>query len=538
MAELVPLAEAAPPATLPGANPLERLRSLAGQPAVRRTLPWFLGAAGLGAVALTWATLAPAPQRTLYAELDDSERAGVVASLDKAGIAYQINNDTGALSVGEDDLYRARMLVASDGALATPDTASSLDSLPLGASRTLEGERLRSAREHELQLTIQEIDGVEAVRVHLAQANKSVFVRDDSPPSASVMVRMARGRQLGQGQVAAIVNLVAGSVPGLTADAVRVVDQHGRLLSEGGGIDSDRLELQGRMEDKLRNQVDALLTPMLGQGNFSSEIQVELDMDQVTSARESYDKNGVIRTETQQQSQSTGSPQAGGVPGVVSNTPPPATTARPGPPQGTQPAAAGAVPTNGESSASKTYELGREVAVANTTPGKVKRISVAVAISQAAMAKAKPAEIDQIKQLVSAATGADPQRGDQVTVILRPFEPVSDAAIPFYETPWFALAVRSGVALLAVLLVLLIGVRPLIRALKREPAEAAEGEAPGQRSEDSPGRADAAQSASGPVDAALLGRQVSLAQRIVEEKPDDALHALRQMLANPAEASQ
>ncbi|HEX4846858.1 MAG TPA: flagellar M-ring protein FliF, partial [Novosphingobium sp.] len=217
------------------------MRSMAGDGALRRVLPWFLGASALGGVALTWALLAPAPQRVLYSELSDAERAGVVASLDKAGIAYAIDNQTGTLSVGEDDLYRARALVAQDGGLAVPDAANSLDSLPLGASRTLEGERLRAVREHELTLTIQEIDGIESVRVHLAEAAKSVFVRDNAPPSASVMVRMARGRQLGDSQVAAVVNLVAGSVPGMSPDAVRVVDQHGRLLSAKGSAENDRL---------------------------------------------------------------------------------------------------------------------------------------------------------------------------------------------------------------------------------------------------------------------------------------------------------
>jgi flagellar M-ring protein FliF len=315
---------------LPPANPLERLRGLAAQPAARRALPWLVGAGALGAVALTWAMLAPAPQRVLYSELGDSERAAVTATLDSAGIAYAIDNQTGVLSVAEDDLYRARMMVAQEGGVTAPGGDASLDSLPLGASRTMEGERLKTSRERELMLTIQEIEGVEAVRVHLAEAARSVFVRDNSPPSASVMVRMARGRQLSESQVAAVVNLVAGSVPGMSADAVRVIDQHGRLVSEGsGGADSDRLELQGRMEAKLRAQLDQLLTPMLGAGMFTSEIQIELDLDEVTRARESYDKDGVVRSESQAQSQSAGSNAlAGGVPGVLSNTPPPASQVR------------------------------------------------------------------------------------------------------------------------------------------------------------------------------------------------------------------
>jgi len=547
MAEIVPTAESPPPApslpvpsllaplTDPGGGPaLTRIGRFARQPAVRRTLPWFGGMAGLGLMALAWATLAPQPQRTLYSELDDGERAKVATSLDKAGIAYRIDSATGALTVGEDDLYKAKMLVASDGALAAPDDgASSLDKLPLGASRAVEGDRLRAAREHELTLSIMEIDGVEAVRVHLAEAEKSVFVRENVAPSASVMVRLARGRQLSDSQVAAVVNLVAGSVPGLSPDAVRVVDQHGQLLTQRASGSSERLELQGRLEDKLRAQLDQLLTPMVGEGNYSSEVQVDLDMDQVTSARESYDKNGVLRTETQAQSQTSGgAPPAAGVPGVTSNTPTPAATASPGPPQGSAPApAAGPAPVNGESSATRTYELGREVAVSNGAPGKVRRLSVAVALSSGALKKTKQTDVEQIRQLVSAAVGADPQRGDQVAVVLRAFEATPVEALPFWEQAWFLSLVRIGAALLGVLLVLLLGVRPLIRALKRDPGTAPQdGEAGGAEGEgDAPAASRPALAA--PIDAAALGEQVGLARRIVSQQPDDAVLALREMLA-------
>lgn len=514
MADLVP----SPMPRLAG-NPAERLRELAAQPAVRRALPWFAGAGAIGAAALAWAVLATPPQRQLYSQLSDAERAGVVTALDAAGIAYTIDNATGALTVAEDELYRARMLVAADGALAAPDAQSTLDSLPLGASRTLEGERLRAARERELMLTIQQIDGVESVRVHLAEGNKSVFVRDNAPPSASVMLRMARGRQLGESQVAAIVNLVAASAPGMSPDAVRVVDQQGRLLSEPTrSQENDRIALQSRMEEKLRGQVDQLLSPILGADGFSSEIQVELDMDEVTSARESFEKEGALRSESQAQSQGVAS-AAGGVPGVLANTPPPATTLQAGAPQPTAPAAGAALPT-GESSTNRTYELGREVAVSSARPGKVKRLSVAVAISQAAVRQqGKPADLEALKALVSAAVGADPARGDQVAVLVRPFERVEAASVPFYEAPWFALALRSGLGLIGVLLVLLLVVRPLLRMLKRDPATLAD-----QPALPAPSPAPAA------GDPAFLGREVELAQRLVEEKPEEAIVALRRML--------
>ncbi len=527
MAEHVPISAGPPPAVFGTGSAFEWLRAVASQPAIRKALPWFLGIAALGGVGLSYQALAPTPQRILYSDLDDGERAKVAATLEKAGITYRINNDTGVLTVSEGDLYKARMLVAGDGALAAPDSGSGLDNLPLGASRTMEGERLRVAREHELMLTIQEIDGIEAVRVHLAEAAKSVFVRDETPPSASVMVRLAKGRQLGDSQVGAIVNLVAGSVPGLSPDAVRVADQHGRLLSQRSSVDSDRLELQGRVEEKLRGQLDALLTPMLGPGNFSSEIQVELDLDQVTSAKESYDKSGVMRSESAQLSQNTspGSGAAGGVPGVLSNTPSPPTTLRAGGPVAAPAPAAtpGPASPNAESSATRTYDFGREVLVANAAPGKLRRLSVAVALSQTAMKKFKPADVDQIKQLVAATVGADLQRGDQITVLVRPFDDAAAERLPFYESGWFAMVVRSSVALIAILLMLILGVRPLIRALKRMPTDGDDAVARSRAGAQTPVAPRA-------MDPAFLGRQVGLAQRIVEEKPEDALVALRQLL--------
>src|SRR5690606_29057896 len=498
-----------------GGSASDRVRAFSHQPPIRKALPWFVGMAGIGLLAMTWATLSPAPQRILYSSLGDAERADVAAALDKAGIDFTIDNGTGALTVDEGDLYRARMLVASEGALAVPQSgAELLDSLPMGASRTLEGDRLRAAQERELTLTIGEIDGVEAVRVHLAKAERSVFVREDAPPSASVMVRRARGRRLSDGQVTAIANLVAASVPGLSIDAVRIVDQHGRLLSQPKEASSDRLELQSRMESKLRSQVAQLLTPMLGEGNFSSEIQIELDMSEVTSARESYDKDGAIRRETQQESQTVGG-AAVGVPGVLSNTPPADPEAQPGAPTG---GAAGAAqpPTTGESSATRTYELGREVAVSNNTPGSVKRLSVAVALSKEAMQGTSPAELTKIEELIAAAVGANPERGDQVAVVVRPFEAVAEMEpVPFWETPWFATILRNVVALLAVLLVLLLGVRPMLKAVTGKKKAAGEGEDGGDVEDASqPARFSVMTPADHGADRAGLNAQIELAQRI------------------------
>lgn len=505
----------------------ERIQSFAAQPAVKKVLPWFAGMAGVGLLALTWAVLSPAPQRVLYSSLGDGERASVVSTLDQAGIAYTIDNNTGALTVGEDDVYRARMLVASDGSLAAPESGTDLiESLPMGASRTLEGDRLRAAQERELTMTIMEIDGVEAVRVHIAKAERSVFVREDVEPSASIMVRLARGRQLTDGQVMAITNLVAGSVPGLGIDAVKVIDQHGKLLTQARDPRTGRLDLQAQMEAKLNAQVDQLLSPMFGSGAFTSQVQVELDMNEVTSARESYDKDGTVRRETTQQSQAAGAP-AGGIPGVLANTPPAEGEARQGAPEDTQQAAgAGGV---GESSATRVYELGREVSVSNLSPGSVKYLSVAVAIDQAALDQASAADINKVKELVTAAVGAREDRGDKVTVVMRAFEKVEAEAVPFYETSWFGMALRNGMAILGVLLVLLLAVRPAIKALRGETngARVSDPQAAGM----DPALGGPEIGVAAPFDREALGGQIELAQRIARENPDDAVLALRRLLA-------
>lgn len=531
-------------ASFPGGTAMDRARGLMAQPAVRRVLPAFGGLTALAAVAGVYLAVAEEPQRVLYSSLSDAERASVVETLDSAGIGYEIDNSTGMLSVAEDDVYRARMLVASDGSLASTDnTIELLDSIPLGSSRTLEGERLRNVRERELVRTIEEINGVDAARVHLASPERSVFVRENVAPSASVMLRLARGQSLTEDQVRAIVNLVAGSVPGLSPDSVRVVDQQGRLLSSTGSSPTDTLDLQRSFEEKLQLQVAQLLTPMIGEGKFSSQVQVELDHSEETRARESYDDDGVVRSVSESSSTQGGEPMAGGIPGVTANTPPDPAQLEEGPPTGGQ-ADGVSTPQNGQTSAKRVYEVGREVAVTSTGPGSVRRISVAVALSDEGLKAIRPATVEQIEQLVSAAVGANPERGDQVTVIAGTFETEEVVEPAFYEATWFNAALRHGSALLAVILGLLFGVRPILKALRGPPeAETDDDSEEGDPIEGSETVASARNHDGHPLPPPNAGsddlrEQVDLARRLANEQPERAVVALRRMLATPVEGNQ
>ncbi|MEM9500576.1 MAG: flagellar basal-body MS-ring/collar protein FliF [Pseudomonadota bacterium] len=523
-----------------------RLSQFASQSAFKRALPAIIGVGTIAIIAALYLAIAQGPQRILYSSLSDSERGKVVEALERGGIAYSIDSGTGMLTVAEDDVYRARMLVASDAGLAAPQGATDmLDSIPLGSSRTLEGERLKMARERELMLTIREIDGIEAVRVHLATPERSVFVRNGSPPSASVMVRLVSGRSLSQSQVEAIVNLVSGSVPGLASDAVRVVDQNGRLLSSEREEALDGLTLQREFEAKLREQVSSLLMPLLGEGNFSSQVQVELDQNEITSARESYDPDGVIRSESERKSTRIAGTGVGGIPGVTANTPPPDAELVDGAPDPNGAAAeskegTAATPTDTESSATRNYELGREVAVTATRPGGLVKLSVAVAISQEALAAATPLTAEQVQSLVSAAVGASDDRGDQVEVVVSAFESTELAPLAFYEQPWFAMALRYGTALLVVLLVLLMAVRPLINRMRGPKSEEApDGDGVPELAAPDGGRESdvALQQADFSPSTGIgdLPQQVELARQLAVAQPERAVEALQRMLQAPPE---
>ena len=487
------------------ATPRRQIQDLLAQPAVRRSLPMVLMIGLIAAAALAWVMLSTPTQKTLFSGLSDVDKGSVTQALQQAKITARIDEGTGALTVNEDDYSRARILLAGQGLpKGAPGGYQILDNLPMGVSRAVEGERLRQARETELARSIQEIDAVAEARVHLATPEASVFVRDNAAPSASVIVKLQPGRSLGDAQVSSIINLVASSVPGMKPEAVTIVDQMGGLLTKGSdksalGIASDeRIAFQRRIEEKNRAQVVQLLTPLIGAGNFTVEVQADVDLDETQATRESYDKQGALRAE---QGNWTGnqkdgaSAQPGGIPGALSNTPPPASTLNapkpaPTPAPGTPPVAgapgapsAAAAVVGAVSDAmkqsdqySRAYDLGKEVSVTRAAPGAIKRLSVAVLLREPEAGKPRSQlEIQQITQLVQTAVGYNQGRADQVTVISRKFAGATalDDKQPWYEAGWLPVVVRNVTAIVIALLVLFLGVRPLAKAMLKKRDDAA-----------------------------------------------------------------
>jgi flagellar M-ring protein FliF len=550
MSNAVSVAE---PATLPApagaggfANPLSQMRSILGQPAVKRSLPLIFMLGLIGAAALAWMALSTPPQRVLFASLPESDKAAVAEALTAASIPNAIDG-AGSLTVAEDDYHKARMLLAGQGLpKAAPGGYALLDQLPMGVSRAVEGERLRQARETELARSIGEIDTVAEARVHLATPEATVFVRDKAEPSASVIVKLQPGRTLSDAQVRSIVNLVASSVPGMKAEAVTIVDQAGALLSKSGqdGTAGDaRIDFQRRVEDKYRQQLVQLLTPLLGPGNFTAEVQADVDLDESQATRESFDKTGaVVRAE---QGNWTGAPRdganaPGGIPGALSNVAPaPATVATPTP-EGAAPAAAAGQPATPAAtpgmkqsdSFARSYDNAKEISVTRAAPGNIKRLSVAVLLKEEPGKPRGQVEIRQIDQLVKAAVGFNAARQDQVTVISRKFTTSAEVeqGPAFYESGWFAMIARNVTAIVIALLVLLLGVRPLAKALLKKREDSNRGAALPMGGPDGvamPAPVSAEMLGAGGVP---LGERVGLVRDFTRDNPARAALAVRDMI--------
>lgn len=448
-------------------------------------------AAAVTAGASAYMLLRSPDYTTVVAGVPDAEAAQITEALQQAGIADRVDA-MGDVQVPASQATNARMTLGAKNLPAAPFGMQSLtETSGFGISQFMEHTRYDYALENDLARTIDAMNGVAHAYVHLALPQPSAFVDDDHAPSASVMVEPTAGNALDAAQVAAITQLVAASVPNLQASRVTVVDQSGQLLSDASaestlGKTARQMQLTRDFERGVDNKIVALLTPMVGLGDVQVQTSADINYANSNEADETYHPDPkAIRSQTLT-SDAGASTLPQGVPGAFSNQPRPAA-----PPAGTQPATATttaappAAPAPRSTSQSTQYAISRSIEHIAGVPGDLKRMAVAVLVSEPAPrdahghAKGKPAsaatftaaQLANMTALVRSAVGFNAARGDVVTVVAAPFvvrgEPsLKPLAGPsWWQGPWVVPLIRDLLAAVAILVIGLVVIRPAVRTL-------------------------------------------------------------------------
>ena len=433
----------------------------------------------IGLVVMLWAQ-SPSFD-VLFPGVADKDATEIIEALDKLGVEYKVDPGTGSVMVPSENTRELKLKLAAQGLPRTTSLGYELldKDNGFGASKNVELMRFQRALEGEIALTIQTIQNVKSAKVLLALPVQSVFVRERKKPSASVVVELYQGRTLDKEQIESIVHLVASSVPLMEAGQVTVVDHKGRLLNskdtgEDISLTSKQFDYKKNIEEHLRERIENILTPLLGAEGMRAQISADVDFTVTEKTQEMFNPDlPALRSEQTQEDNSNLS-KVQGVPGALSNQPPPTGVAP-------EVASGQEKQTNAESgsnskSATRNYELDKTITHTRLATGALRRLSVAVVVDDkhvviegnAAQQPYSQEELNQMRDLVKQAVGYDSSRGDQVTVTNVAFkapEALEDVAEPFWEKPWFLDILKLVLAAAVVMLLILKVLRPAFATL-------------------------------------------------------------------------
>tara|TARA_A100001011_G_scaffold336396_1_gene365902 strand:+ start:4263 stop:5990 length:1728 start_codon:yes stop_codon:yes gene_type:complete len=455
---------------------ISELRRMANQPAVQRALPAAAAilVAFIGLIA--YLVLQQPSRTTLYASLPESEKSKILDALTNSGIDATIDPTTGDVMVPVPDYHESKMKLAAQGLpTSVPGGYDSLGEIQMGTSRAVESMRLKESQEIELARSISEIDYVTASRVHLAIPEKSVFVRDTAPVTASVFVQLLEGRTLGASQVKAITHLVSSSVPGLNEENVTIVDQYGKLLSNPiddpeSILSNSQLQHRVRLENIYRSRVISIITPIVGAGNVSAQINLDLDFTLSEETEEIVDPDQSVLRSEQNTLDTTTDGKAKGVPGALSNTPPMAAELKNSP----QPATAGENVLSSSSSNVRNYEISRKVLTKKNPSGGITKIQAAVLVRETLSLNEDGVEIssisdstkERITSLVKDVIGFNEDRGDSLTVSSSTFVATLEGVnLPWYEMDWVQKGLTQAIMVILLGIVTFGVLRPLVNRI-------------------------------------------------------------------------
>jgi flagellar M-ring protein FliF len=300
-------------------------------PALSKNLtPMLVLAIGITAAVMLFLWKDQSNYKPLFGAREKVAATDMMSVLEAEHVPYRVHPESGQVLVPSGQLGKVRMMLAAKGVTAQlPAGLELMDkSDPLGVSQFVQDVRFRRGLEGELAQSILTMDAIASARVHLAIAKSTSFVASDGDKSsASVVVAVKPGHTLSNEQIAAIVNLVSGSVAGLAPKSVSLVDQNGNYLSSrvdlSEGFDG---AAQGdvaakRFQDEVRTNVNELLGPVLGANNFKVSVTADVDNDKIEETQEKYGADPKVTSEAMREEQEK-SRMAMGVPGTLSNRPP------------------------------------------------------------------------------------------------------------------------------------------------------------------------------------------------------------------------
>ena len=469
-------------------NALARVREALDQPGFRRAFPTLLATLTAVAAIVLYLGMQKPEMTTLYSSLSENEKSRVLNALRNMGVEVQLDPATGEILVPSDEYHQSRISLAAQGLPEfAGDEAGNLDNLPLGISRSVEGVRLRQVQEVELAKSITEISSVKSARVHLALPEKSVFVRDQTPPTASVFVSLKNGRKLDKTQVLAITNLVSASIPAMSPNNVSIIDQFGNLLSNAPDdpdqvLADNQLEYRMRLENIYRNRIQSLVTPIVGSNNVNAQVNLEIDFTRREISQEIVDPDASATLSEQSSLNVTAKKEAIGIPGAISNEPPQEATVNQEENQAGS--ALNAANRNKEdekfetksSTELKNYENSKTFETVKNPSNVITRIDAALLIRDKKVVDPETNEvtyqpvseevIEELKSLVKSALGLKLERGDTLTVTSQPFvEDFDGFEVKWYETPWFKSTVENSLLVLLIGIVSLGVVRPMLNKI-------------------------------------------------------------------------
>lgn len=373
----------------------------------------------------------------LYSNLPPEDAGEIVARLKEQKIPYEISSNGKAIRAPKELIYETRMSLANDGLPQGSGVGFEIfDNTKLGMTEFVQNVNYQRALQGELSRTINGFDEVESSRVHIVMPSKNLFIEDEEPPTASVVLKLRRGRRLSEDQVRGVVHLISASISQLVPENVTIVDNYGKMLagsedkSSTTQLSSDQFEYQEKVEKGLEKRIETMLEKVLGPGKAISRISCSFDFRRHEKTEEIFDPNGkVVRSEQVQNmvTNASGS-NAMGVPGVSSNIPAEEIES-----------SRAVVETSGKPRHQKenrtvNYEIGKVTSHTVEPLGRIERISAAVVIDGThELVKGEEGEeweytprsqeeITKIEDIVKRAINFDAERGDEIEVANIPFE--------------------------------------------------------------------------------------------------------------------